>query len=198
MNSFNKSEYQEFEILKQVDSSPLLNNRKAASRLGVSVKLAHDILSRMVSKGLLHIKKENSRRWDYFLTPSGIAEKAKLTMSFVNFSMQFYKEARKRSAQVCRNLSESGVNTVSLLGSNEMSEIVYLGIQEWKLNLKEIFALPGENQEFMGLNVKPLEDLKETTSEAIIVCIYNPDEPMNKNDFLPEGIQRNSKMHWMF
>ena len=84
--NFDQSQYHELEILKTVDDNSLLNNRKAASKLGVSVKLAHTTLNRMVEKGLLNIKKENSRKWHYFLTPQGIMEKARLTISFFEFS----------------------------------------------------------------------------------------------------------------
>ena len=125
----------ELEILKHVEASPLLNNRMAAGKLGVSVKLAHATLKKMVARGLLHVKKEHTRRWDYFLTPQGLAEKTRLTYEFLEFSMQFYREARRRSAQLCRDLSESGVKRVAFVGAGELAEIVYLGVVEWKLRL---------------------------------------------------------------
>jgi hypothetical protein len=79
MASIEKTELFELEILKHVEETPRLNNRMAASKLGCSVRLAHALLSKMVDKGLLHVTKHHSRRWDYFLTPSGIAEKARIT-----------------------------------------------------------------------------------------------------------------------
>ena len=120
----------ELEILKHVEQSPQLNNRMAARKLGVSVKLAHQVLRKMVSKGLLHVRKEHARRWDYFLTPQGISEKTRLTYEFLEFSLQFYREARRRSARLCRTISESGVKRVAFLGAGEMAEIVYLGVVE--------------------------------------------------------------------
>ena len=59
----------ELDILKQVEQSSTLSNRMVARKLGVSIKLAHELLKRMVRKGLLHVKVVNARRWDYFLTP---------------------------------------------------------------------------------------------------------------------------------
>jgi len=125
----------ELEILKHVEQTPRLNNRMAASKLGVSVKLAHEVLKKMMARGLLHVKKEHARRWDYFLTPHGLAEKTRLTYEFLDFSLQFYREARRRSAQLCRDLSESGVKRVAFLGAGEMAEIVYLGVVEWGFKL---------------------------------------------------------------
>jgi len=187
----------ELEILKQIEESPTLTNRTAATRLGVSVKLAHETLKRMVSRGLLHVKKLNSRRWDYFLTPSGIAEKARLTVEFVEFSMEFYREARRQSAQVCRELSEENLKTVALLGSGDIAEIVYLGIQEWDLTLLGVFDDGADKESFMGVDVQPATTLKLTDAAAIIVAVYDQQQPMS-GQFLPAGVDRDERMHWIF
>lgn len=187
----------ELEILKHVEQSPHLNNRMAASKLGVSVKLAHETLKKMVSKGLLHVKKAHARRWDYFLTPSGISEKTRLTYEFLDFSMQFYREARKRSAQLCRDLYETGVNQVAFLGAGEMAEIVYLGVIEWKLELVEVFDDDRVGDGFMGVSVQPVSAIASARSEAIIICQYDLKHPMTTN-YLPGGVDRDSRMHWVF
>ena len=114
MATIEKNEILELEILKHVEESPRLNNRMAASKLGCSVKLAHALLGKMVNRGLLHVKKLHSRRWDYFLTPHGIAEKARLTYEFLDFSMHFYRDARKQSSSICRQLADAGDNPVPL------------------------------------------------------------------------------------
>src|ERR1041384_266225 len=139
----------ELEILKHVEQSPRLNNRMAARKLGASVKLAHATLSKMVAKGLLHVKKEHARRWDYFLTPRGIAEKSRLTYEFLEFSFQFYREARRRSAPLCRDLSERKVKRVAFVGAGEMAEIAYLGVVEWGLQLVEVFDNETQGRTFM-------------------------------------------------
>ena len=103
-----KNNLYELEILKHVEESAHLNNRMVAAKLDCSVKLAHGLLKKMVQKGFFNVKKINSRHWDYYLTPRGISEKAKLTYEFLEFSMTFYKEARKKSSQVCRDIAETG------------------------------------------------------------------------------------------
>src|SRR3990172_8324088 len=117
-----KHAYHTFQILEHVEKTPLLTNRRLANKLNVSVKLAHSLLTQLVTKGLLHIRKRNSRRWDYFLTPQGIAEKARLTYEFLDFTMQFYREARKRSAQVLSQLKKEGVERIAFLGVSELAE----------------------------------------------------------------------------
>ena len=195
-NHFDKSEFHELEILKSVDENSNLNNRKAANKLGVSVKLAHKILNNMVSKGFLNIKKENSRNWHYFLTPQGIMEKARLTMSFFQFSMQFYKEARKKSAQLCSDLNKANKNKVILLGAGELAEIVYLGVQEWNLNIIDVIDLENNTPTFMGQKTQIIDSILPE-HDAIIVCCYDPEKPMKKN-FLPEAFHSMEKLVWIF
>jgi predicted transcriptional regulator len=194
--NFDQTKYHELEILKTVDQDSQLNNRKAANKLGVSVKLAHTTLNRMVEKGFLNIKKENSRKWHYFLTPQGIMEKAKLTVSFFEFSMQFYKEARKLSAQLCRGLAENKQTRVILFGHGELAEITYLGIQEWDLQLVDVIAPEGNSTKFMGIRTK---NMAEITNEydAIIICTYDPTKPTGGH-FLPVDAVKNDKMVWIF
>lgn len=187
----------ELEILKHVEQSPRLNNRMAARKLGASVKLAHATLKKMVAKGLLHVQKEHARRWDYFLTPQGLAEKTRLTYEFLEFSMQFYREARRRSAQLCRDLSETGITRVAFLGAGEMAEIVYLGVVEWGLQLAEVFNGERQGQRFMGVTIRSFAEIPSSPSERIIVCLYDRRHPMTGN-YLPEGVGLDPKMVWVF
>lgn len=187
----------ELEILKHVEQTPRLNNRMAARKLDVSVKLAHAVLKKMVAKGFLHVKKENARRWDYFLTPHGIAEKTRLTYEFLEFSMQFYREGRRRSAQICRDLAEGGIKRIAFVGAGEMAEIAYLGVVEWGLQLIEVFDDSRSAQKFMGLLVLPLGSLPQSRAEKMIVCSYNKKHPMTAN-YLPDGVQSDPRMVWVF
>jgi len=187
----------ELDILKQVEQSSTLSNRMVARKLGVSIKLAHELLKRMVRKGLLHVKVVNARRWDYFLTPKGIAEKTRLTVEFFDFSLHFYREARRRSAQVCRALSEAGRTRVAFLGANDLAEIVYLGVQEWGLMLAAVYDDACSGRRFMRVAVQPLSAFAADAYDAVLVCMYDARDPTGAN-FLPPGVRAASNMWWFF
>ncbi|MFZ2655811.1 MAG: hypothetical protein WAX69_12850 [Victivallales bacterium] len=195
MASIEKNELLELEILKHVESSPRLNNRMAATKLGCSVKLAHALLRKMVDKGLLHVKKYHSRRWDYFLTPSGITEKARLTYEFIDFSMQFYHEARRQSSRVCRQIAESGKKNVAFIGAGELAEIAYLGVKEWGLELAEVYG--EDKMEFLGHKVLPIDQYVASRAEIKIICLYDKTMPM-RTDYLPDKIIKSDNMLWIF
>lgn len=191
----------ELDILRHVEQSSRLNNRQASSKLGVSVKLAHELLRRMVEKGLLHVKVVHARRWDYFLTPKGIAEKTRLTVEFFDFSMSFYREARRRSAQLCRDLAEQGFRRVAFLGANDLAEITYLGVQEWGLFLDAVYDMPEaagvKPRQFLNIPVQPLAAIGSHDTQAVIVCLYDAQMPMRER-YLPEAIAQRPDMHWIF
>ena len=190
-----KNEMLELELLKQVNDSPILNNRMAASKLGCSVKLAHVLLGKMVDRGFLHVKKLHSRRWDYFLTPTGIAEKARLTYDFLDFSMHFYHDARKTSSSLCKTLAEAGIKKITFLGAGDLAEIVYLGVKEWGLELVEVFD--NDKQSFLGYEVQKITNLADSKTDAIIICLYDKANP-NTKGYLPDGIKKMDNMHWVY
>jgi predicted transcriptional regulator len=179
--------YHVFQILDHVENTPVLTNRQVARKLNVSVKLAHSLLGQLVTKGLLHIHKQHARRWDYFLTPKGIAEKARLTYQFLDFTMQFYREARRRSAEVLAGLEKQGVRTISFLGATELAEIAYLGVQERTLRLLEVFDDALTEQDFLGVPVRPLGDMSRSHAERILVTAFDPKMPMSER-YLPERV----------
>lgn len=178
--------YHTFQILEHVEKTPVVTNRRIASKLDVSVKLAHELLKKLVTKGLLHIRKRNSRRWDYFLTPKGITERARLTYEFLGFTMQFYREARRRSAEKARDLHRAGVKEIAFLGLSEMAEIAFLGVQEHKLKLIEVFDDERTGEEFMAVSVKPFADIQQSRAERILVTAFDPAMPMGER-YLPSG-----------
>ncbi|MBN1864510.1 MAG: hypothetical protein JW808_06380 [Victivallales bacterium] len=196
MTQIDKNELLELEILRHVETTPRLNNRMAAAKLGCSVKLAHALISKMVDRGLLHVKKLHSRRWDYFLTPHGIAEKGRLTYEFLDFSLNFYHNARKHSSLTCRRLAEAGKKEIAFLGTGDLAEIVYLGVKEWGLELVEVFD-GNTPKTFLGHPVQPIKELPGSKADAIIVCLYDKANPMRK-DYLPENIVRKNNMCWIF
>jgi len=189
--------YHHYRILEHVEQTPRLTNRKLATKLGVSVKLAHELLTGLVKRGLLHVRKRHARRWDYFLTPKGITEKGRLTLQFVEFSMQFYREARRRSSAVLAAAARSGVKRVAFLGATELAEIALLGVQESKVELVDIFDPDRAGEDFLGYEVRPLSEMAATRAQKILITAFDPTEPMSRR-YLPQGADDDNRFLWIF
>jgi len=192
-----KHAYHVLQILDHVETTPLVTNRSLARKLNVSVKLAHGLLSKLVSKGLLHVKKRHSRRWDYFLTPQGIGEKARLTYEFLDFSMQFYREARSRSALLLSELRASGVHKVAFLGTGELAEIAYLGVSEMGMELVGVFDNARAGETFVNHEVRPTAEIATSDADRIIVTSFDPKLPMGAG-YLPDDVPDDDRLVWVF
>jgi len=87
------------DILRSIQKKPDLTQRKMAINLGFSLGKLSYCLKSLQQKGYVKInnfkKSERKIRYIYKLTPSGISEKTKLTLSFMKRKMKEYEELHK-------------------------------------------------------------------------------------------------------
>ena len=88
-----------FEILRKIKKNPKSSQRELAKDLGFSLGKLNYCLKALQEKGLVKIKnfKNNPKKinYIYILTPKGISEKTKLTVSFMKRKMKEYDELSK-------------------------------------------------------------------------------------------------------
>ena len=76
-----------FRLLRLLEQEPDLSQREIARRMGVSLGKVNYCLHALVEKGWLKAgnfcRSQNKRVYLYVLTPSGIAEKASMTVRFL-------------------------------------------------------------------------------------------------------------------
>lgn len=96
-----KSELQEdisFKVLRILQDQPDTTQRELAEQLGVSVGGVNYCLRALTDKGLVKMvnfaNSKNKFGYIYMLTPSGIAEKANLTKSFLKRKLKEYEALR--------------------------------------------------------------------------------------------------------
>src|SRR6201984_2445515 len=81
-------------LLESVERDGAQSQRKLASDLGIALGLVNAYLKRCVKKGLLKIGQAPARRYAYYLTPHGFAEKSRLTVEYLSFSFGFFRQAK--------------------------------------------------------------------------------------------------------
>lgn len=88
-----------FEVLRTINKQPNLSQRKLADKLGFSLGKLNYIIKALKDKGLIKInnfsKNPNKLNYVYILTPKGISEKTKLTVSFMKRKMTEYEELKE-------------------------------------------------------------------------------------------------------
>lgn len=70
-------------VLTAAEAQDGISQRTLAADLGVAVGLVNAYVKRCVRKGLLKVSQVPARRYRYYLTPAGFAEKAKLTGEYL-------------------------------------------------------------------------------------------------------------------
>src|SRR4051794_37197879 len=71
-------------LLDNVGGNQTANQRTLAREIGVSIGLVNALVNRAVSKGLIKIKQAPARRYVYYLTPKGLAEKSRLVAEYLD------------------------------------------------------------------------------------------------------------------
>ncbi len=93
-----------FRVLRFLEGSPASSQRDIAKTLGISLGGVNYCLNALIEKG--HIKMRNfrksndKRKYVYFLTSKGIAEKAALTGRFLARKMREYEALRAEIDEV--------------------------------------------------------------------------------------------------
>src|SRR5690349_8309728 len=81
-------------LLESVERDGGQSQRRIASELGIALGLVNAYLKRCVKKGLVKVSEAPARRYAYYLTPQGFAEKSRLTVEYLSHSFSFFRQAK--------------------------------------------------------------------------------------------------------
>ena len=96
-----------YKLLKLLEAQPQLSQRQLAQELGVSLGKVNFCLKALIEKGLLKAtnfrNNKNKLAYMYLLTPSGIEEKASITLRFLKYKIQEYEALRAEIEELRRD-----------------------------------------------------------------------------------------------
>src|SRR3984957_3557519 len=113
-------------LLGNVAGQQASNQRALARQIGTSVGLVNALVHRAVHKGLIKIKEAPARRYAYYLTPKGFAEKSRLVAEYLDYALSFFRTARQEYNDVFARCPAAGARRVILCGAGELAEIATL------------------------------------------------------------------------
>src|SRR5215475_13692916 len=113
-------------LLDNVAGQELPNQRALARKIGISVGLVNALVHRAVRKGLIKIQQAPARRYAYYLTPKGFAEKSRLVAEYLDYSLSFFRTARQEYGDVFAHCAAAGRRRIVLCGVGELAEIATL------------------------------------------------------------------------
>jgi DNA-binding MarR family transcriptional regulator len=159
-------------VLDAVEQDPALTQRSVARDLGIALGLANAYLNRCIRKGLIKVAQAPARRYAYYLTPQGFAEKSRLTAEFLSSSFSFFRATRTHCAEVCAEAKARGWSTLVLAGASDVAEIAALCAMEAGLVVSAVVDAEFDRDRFVGLTVcRDFADLKEKPDAVVVTAI---------------------------
>src|ERR1700683_1313389 len=110
-------------LLESVERGGEPSQRRLAPELGVALGLVNAYLKRCIGKGLVKVRSAPARRYAYYLTPYGFAEKTRLTLEYLSGSFSLFREAKKDCTAILAAARERGFSRIAVLGANDLAEI---------------------------------------------------------------------------
>jgi DNA-binding MarR family transcriptional regulator len=124
-------------ILERIERDPDTTQADLASHLGVAVGSVNWYLKHLIAKGHVKVTHLQRRRLRYLITPQGIAEKTRLTLSFMEVSLRTYREIRQEARQLLAQVHTRGYSRVRLEGDGDVGEIVRLTCLELGVQVQD-------------------------------------------------------------
>ena len=126
----NSEERRDLQALEAIAENERITQRRLSSKLGIALGLTNLYLKRLVHKGYVKCVNVQSNRIRYLITPTGIAEKTRLTYEFMDYSLFLYGQVRRHLRQVLESLAGGDRKRVAIYGSGEAAELAYMSILE--------------------------------------------------------------------
>ena len=87
------------DLLRRLESNPQYTQRELSREMGVSVGKVNYCIKKLTEKGLIKLTNfthnQNKMGYAYLLTPNGIEEKSRLTISFLKRKLIEYEVLKK-------------------------------------------------------------------------------------------------------
>jgi DNA-binding MarR family transcriptional regulator len=160
--------HRDLKLLEAVEQNSRVTQRSLATKLGIALGLTNIYLKRLVRKGYIKCVNVQSNRITYLITPRGIAEKARLTYEFMDYSLHLFGEVRQHLRGVLQECAAAG-RRVAICGRGEAAEIAYLSLREFGLEPVAIFD-EDNGHEFLGMPVRPIAEHDQVAFDLMIVA----------------------------
>jgi DNA-binding MarR family transcriptional regulator len=162
----------ELSLLEALTEDAHVTQRNLSAKLGMALGLTNIYLKRLVRKGYIKCVNVRSNRLSYLITPSGIAEKTRLTYEFMDYSLQLYKDARIRIRAALAPVAARQSVRLAIYRTGEAAEIAYLCLKECGVEPVVVFTDHGDGH-FFSIPVRPISGHSSVTYDALIVAAFD-------------------------
>jgi hypothetical protein len=189
-------------LLDSVERDDRQTYRRLAAEVGIALGLTNAYLRRCIKKGLVKVRRTPARRYAYYLTPRGFAEKSRLTAEYLSYSLYLFREARNDCSRAFAAASGQSLTEFALIGCSDIAEIATICATEQGVHIACVLDTVIEAKSFVGAPVVRsyrgiprtvqavlITNMKETSLAYQEAAVHFDDERI----FIPQLLHINRK-----
>jgi hypothetical protein len=157
-------------LLESVQRGDAHSQRRLASELGIALGLVNAYLKRCINKGLVKVGEAPAKRYAYYLTPGGFAEKSRLTIEYLSYSFSLFRQAKTDCMAVLKAARANGIARIAILGMSDLAEIAAICALDCGITIVAVVDAQSELASFVGVPVKSDFDEIGDEVDAVFVC----------------------------
>ncbi len=171
------------ELLQTIDQRDDISQRHLAKEMGVALGLANSYLKRCVKKGWIKVSTAPANRYLYYLTPTGFAEKARLTSEFFTTSFALFRQAGNEYTGLLANHIadlQGEKPRLLLMGLSDLTEIALMRAQQAAMPVVGIYQPSSLRNEFFGVPVFTIMPDVSGYDSVVITSMEQTDSMMRE------------------
>ena len=169
MNTQNAPDEISLRLLDEFTREPEISQRALAGRLGIALGLVNSYVKRLYKKGHIKVKTLPRNRIKYIITPQGFAEKARLTYTYMNYSIQYFRNIRANIERIYAKMIADDIRNVLLWGDGEIAELCFISTRGLPLNIIGVVAEEKIDNGFFGRHIFTNDDIGGLEYDAVLV-----------------------------
>ncbi|MFZ1986199.1 MAG: winged helix-turn-helix transcriptional regulator [Desulfatitalea sp.] len=156
-------------VLEALEANHAQSQRDLSQSLDISLGLVNSIIKQISQQGYFKTIGTPRSKTKYSLTSEGIAAKEKLSHQYAQFSMRHYMNAKRNFQTLFENLVQRNLKEIVFFGVSGFSEIAYITIKEFNLNLLGIVdeSLAGNN--FLDMLIQGDAFLQSRSFDIVVI-----------------------------
>jgi DNA-binding MarR family transcriptional regulator len=164
-------------LLESVARDGDQSQRHLATELDVALGLVNAYLRRCIKKGLVKVSGVPARRYAYYLTPKGFAEKSRLTVEYLSNSFEFFRQAKADCATLLEGARLRNLTRLVLAGRSDLAEIAAICALETDVEIVAVVDAKSPASQLLGLPVAAsFDDIAGIFDAVIVTDLLTPQE----------------------
>jgi DNA-binding MarR family transcriptional regulator len=164
-------EMRELNLLQELEKNPVVSQRELSHKFGIALGVTNACLKRMAKRGWIRITSLDHRKIGYYLTPKGFAEKAKLSLRLISWTVQHYAALKDIIGKKFLEMQNDGIERVVFYGVSDEMEIAYITLQG--VNLKLVGIVEDDEkfkpQTIFGYELEPVSRIQELKPHGVLI-----------------------------